>query len=84
MLSPSFALAVLCAFMVQSCVAGPLSQINGAVKTHYGSDSKKKMSVQQEREQLYEAYNLLHSLAQVRGPFSSILMPVSEHKEIIY
>jgi hypothetical protein len=64
-----FALTLLVAFTVKNSAAGPLNQISSLVKTHYESDSKKKMSVQQEREQLYEAYNLLHSLAQVRGPF---------------
>ena len=69
------ALVLLTTLIVQICMAGPLSQINSLVKTHYGADSNKKMSVQQEREQLYEAYNLLHSLAQVRGPFSSTVRP---------
>ena len=58
--------------MVQISAIGPLSQINSLIKTHNQGDSKKSMSVKQEREQLYEAYNLLHSLAQVRGYFSRL------------
>ena len=68
-----FALALFAAFMVQISAIGPLSQINSLIKTHNQGDSKKSMSVKQEREQLYEAYNLLHSLAQVRGYFSRLL-----------
>lgn len=53
--------------LVQSAVAGPLNQLNSLIRSKYGEDdSNKKRSLKQEREQLYEAYNLLHSLAQVR------------------
>ena len=71
MAAPRFLLVTLLAVFWLQCVsAGPLSQINSLVKTKYGGsagDSKprKKVSLKQEREQLYEAYNLLHSLAQV-------------------
>ncbi len=55
--------------MVQSAVAGPLNQLNSLIKSKYGEDGpRNKNSLKQEREQLYEAYNLLHSLAQVRVP----------------
>lgn len=59
--------ALFVVFMVHSAIAGPLNQLNSLIKTKYGEESsRKKTSLKQEREQLYEAYNLLHSLAQVR------------------
>ena len=60
-------LLVACVTLIaQTVISGPLNQLTSLVKSNYGKDGpKRKNSLKQEREQLYEAYNLLHSLAQV-------------------
>ena len=71
--STLIALALLAAMMLHCCAIGPLTQINSLVKSSYGKNLKKKLSAHEEREQLYEAYNLLHSLAQVSSSYFGIL-----------
>lgn len=74
-------LLLLCSMLLRSYAVKGSSSLSGGVNPSLGNLPPSSSSTEQDREQLYEAYNLLHSLAQdFHKPFDAPAVIVVGHQ----